>query len=303
MKELFRRYGRGPGAVVLSLVVIWIAMLIVLPNLHMIEQSFRPFLPAAEVGGPKDQYTINNYAIVFSGETVKDFWGLKVPVHLFVLLQTIVYSLVVTVACMLIAYPVGYALALVISPRNLPLFLLLLVMPLLVSDMLRVFAWYVILSFSGPLNWFIDLLGFEKVRWINGFNAITITLAYSCVLFMVIPIYNAVATLNRSIVEAAEDLGAKRWQIHRDIIIPHAKTGIASGCTMVFMFSVGSVITPNIMGSPDSRWFTQIIEQWMSRSYDWNAAAAYSFLLLLVCTIFVSITMRIFRVSLNQIAK
>jgi spermidine/putrescine transport system permease protein len=86
-------------------------------------------------------------------------------------------------------------------------------------------------------------------------------------------------------------------------VLPHAKPGIASGSVMVFMLSAGSLLVPSILGSTTSQWFTQTIDQWFKDALDWNTASAYAFLLLILCTVFVSIAMKLFRVKLSDIAK
>jgi spermidine/putrescine transport system permease protein len=130
-----------------------------------------------------------------------------------------------------------------------------------------------------------------------------IGLVYTYILFMLFPIYNAITSLDSNQVEAARDLGASTVRTHRRVIMPHAKPGIASGCVMVFMLSAGSIIVPSVLASPGSRWFTQIIQQWFFEGQDWNTGSAYAFLLLLLCTVFVSVMMRVMNVRLVDIAK
>jgi spermidine/putrescine transport system permease protein len=120
---------------------------------------------------------------------------------------------------------------------------------------------------------------------------------------MLFPIYNAISALDTNQIEASEDLGASMWRTHWRVIIPHSKPGIASGCVMVFMLCAGSVIVPTTLASTNSRWFTEIIQQWMFEGLDWNTGSAYAFLLLALCIIFVSLVMRILNVRLVDIAK
>ena len=141
------------------------------------------------------------------------------------------------------------------------------------------------------------------IRWITGFRGVMIGLVYTYVLFMLLPVYNAIQSLDTNQIEAAEDLGAPWWKTHLRVILPHAKPGIASGAVMVFMLSAGSLLVPSILGSTTSQWFTQTIQQWMNDALDWNTASAYAFLPLFLCTAFVSWVMWIFRVKLSDIAK
>jgi spermidine/putrescine transport system permease protein len=120
---------------------------------------------------------------------------------------------------------------------------------------------------------------------------------------MLFPIYNAIQALDSHQIEAAEDLGAPAWRIHWRVVIPHSKPGIASGCVMVFMLSAGSIIVPSLLASPGSRWFTEIVQQWMFEAQDWNTGSAYAFLLLVLCTVFVTLMMRLLNVRLVDIAK
>jgi len=307
MQDLLRRYGSGLTGAFIFLTAFWLLVLIVLPNLYLFENSFRPYLPVAEMGGPKDVYSLNNYAKIFTGESQMEVLGasVPVPVHIKSFLLTVWYSTVVTVICFALAYPLAYYLAKVVAPKSLATLFLLLFVPLWVSEVLRSFAWFIILSLNGPLNFALIGLGIteEKIRWISGYRSILIGLIYTYVLFMLFPIYNAIQSLDTNQIEAAQDLGSPWWRTHLRVVLPHAKPGIASGAVMVFMLSAGSLLVPVLLGSTESNWFTQVIQQWMFEAQDWNTGSAYAFVLLLLCTVFVSLVMRIFRVKLSDIAK
>ncbi|WP_103256751.1 ABC transporter permease [Tabrizicola aquatica] len=308
MQDLIRRYGPGLTLLMGLLVAFWLVMLVIVPNITLFEQSFRPYLPVVEVGGPKDTYSLNNYLKVFDGNVDRSFLGFEfsIPVHVLTFWLTIFYSMVVTFLCFLLAYPLAYYMAKIVNPRSLPTLILMLFIPLWVSEVLRAFAWWIILAFKGPLNALLLGLGLieDPIRWTNmGYTGVVIGLIYTYVLFMLFPIYNAIQSLDTNQIEAAEDLGAPWWKIHWRIVLPHSKPGIASGSVMVFMLSAGSLLVPSILGSTTSQWFTQTIDQWFKDALDWNTASAYAFLLLLLCTVFVTIAMRLFRVKLSDIAK
>ncbi|MFN6977149.1 MAG: ABC transporter permease, partial [Gemmobacter sp.] len=118
----------------------------------------------------------------------------------------------------------------------------------------------------------------------------------------VFPIFNAIESLDRNQIEAARDMGASWWTIHRRIVIPHAKPGIASGCIVTFMLVAGSFIVPVLLGGRSSFWFTQAIESQFS-VLNWNGGSAYALILELICLIFVVVMMRVFRVSLRDITR
>jgi spermidine/putrescine transport system permease protein len=294
MSELVRRYGAALAVSFVVLTAFWLLVLVVLPYLYLFENSFRPYLPVTEIGGPKDVYSLDNYLTFF-----------RSPIHVRVFFVTIIYSSIVTVLCFAMAYPLAYYLSKVAKTAVVPTLFLLLLIPLWVSEILRSFAWFIILALKGPLNYGLLGLGIidQPVRWMSGFRSIIIGLVYTYVLFMLFPVYNAIQSLDTNQIEAAQDLGSPWWRTHWRVILPHCKPGIASGAVTVFMLSAGSILVPTLLASTNSRWFTEIIQQWMFESQDWNTGSAYAFLLLLLCTVFVSVMMRLFRVSLADIAK
>lgn len=307
MQDLLKRYGGTLTGAFVLLTTFWLLMLVVLPNITLFEASFRPYLPVNDVGGPKDVYSFGNYMKFFANATDTSIFGIVVPIpiHVKIFFGTIYYSTIVTVITFCVAYPLAFYLAKVVSPKSLPTLFLLLFVPMWVSEVLRSFAWFIILAFKGPLNALLLGTGIldQPVRWIMGYQAIIIGLVYTYVLFMLFPIYNAVQSLDTNQIEAAQDLGSPWWRTHWRIILPHAKPGIASGAVMVFMLSAGSLLVPALLGSPTSLWFTQTIQQYMLEAQDWNTGAAYAFLFLMLCTVFVSLVMWVFKVRLTDIAR
>ena len=307
MDDLLRRYGPTLTGAFMLLTAFRLLMLVILPNITLFEASFRPYLPVVDVGGPKDIYSLNNYAKFLANSTDTNVFGFNIPmpIHVKIFFGTIYYSTMVTVITFVVAYPLAFYLAKVVSPKSLPTLFLLLFVPLWVSEVLRSFAWWLILALKGPLNAILLGTGIldQPVRWIMGYRAIIIGLVYTYVLFMVFPIYNAIQSLDTNQIEAAQDLGSPWWRTHLRVILPHAKPGIASGSVIVFMLAAGSLLVPALLGSPTSLWFTQTIQQWMLESQDWNTGAAYSFLFLILCTVFVSLVMWLFKVQLTDIAK
>jgi len=307
MHDLLRRYGTGLTAAFVLLTAFWLLILLILPNLTMFESSFRPYLPVTEVGGPKDVYSWQNYTSILENPIDVSLFGVafSLGVRVKVFLLTIFYSGVVTIITFLMAYPLSYYLAKIVAPKSLPTLFLLLFVPLWVSEVLRSFAWYIILTLKGPLNGVLMALGLidTEIRWIAGFSPVIIGLVYTYVLFMVFPLYNAIQSLDSNQIEAAEDLGSPWWRTHLRVILPHSKPGIASGAVMVFMLSAGSLLVPSLLGSTTSGWFTQTIQGIMLDSQDWNRGAAYAFMLLFVCTVVVGFLMWLFKVKLSEVAK
>lgn len=294
MSGLVRRFGLPLTAGMVLVSAAWVIVLVVLPYLFMVDLSFRPNLLPEQLGGPDDHYTLANYATLFAN-----------TIHFSIFVRTIWASALITLICLAVCYPVAYYLAQLAPPARVPLFLLLLIIPFWINEILRTFAWFVILAYQGPLNGLLRGLGIidRPIRYLSGSGGVVVGMVYAFILFMVFPLYNALQTLDHNQVEAARDLGAGTLRIHRRIVVPHAKPGIAVGAIMVFMLAASSYAVPTILGSPNSRWFTEVIYQWFFEGQNWPQGSAYAFLLLLLCMAFILLMMRVFRVGIADIAK
>ena len=314
MAAMLRRYGKVITGLSVFLTAFWLLALVLLPYFDLFESSFRPYLPFVEVGGPKDIYSLSNYLSIFNHPTdIKlNFLGfnfiLNISIHLWVFIVTIVFSCITTFITLVLCYPLAYYLAKVLNPGRLATFMLILIIPMWVSELLRTFAWFILLAFNGPLTITLQNMGLITggVRWtwgLWGYSGVVATMVYVYVLFMLFPVYNAMTSLDMNQIEAAKDLGASRWRTHWRVVIPFCKPGIASGCVTVFMLCVGSLLVPGLLNSPSSQWFTEVIYARMFDENDWNGGAAYAFLMLIACTVFVTLAMRLFKVGLADIAK
>ncbi|HXH04455.1 MAG TPA: ABC transporter permease [Candidatus Competibacteraceae bacterium] len=294
MSSLLRRFGLPLTLLIVALSLFWVLLQIVLPQLVMIDFSLRPNLPPAAQGGPEDAYTLVNYQTLWRN-----------TIHFQIFVKTIVASAVVTLVTFLVCYPVAFYLAQVARGARARLLLLMLVVPFWINEILRTFAWFIILAFNGPLNGLLLALGItaEPIRWLDGNTGVMLGMVYAYLLFMVFPLYNAIDSLDPNQIEAARDLGAAWWRIHWRVVLPHARPGVATGCVMVFMLAAGSYAVPALLGSPRSRWFTEIIYNWFFEGGNWNQGAAYAFILLLLCVGFIVLMLKLFRVNLGDIAK
>ncbi|WP_157014368.1 ABC transporter permease [Mesorhizobium xinjiangense] len=293
MADLYKRFGGGLGTLFLVIVASWIAGMVLAPNVMMIDYALRPNLPPSQIGGPDDIYSLDNI-LYLANESV----------HRAIFYKTVWASALVAFATFLVCYPLAFWLAQNATPNQTALVLLALTIPFWINEVLRTLAWYILLAFRGPLNAFLLGLGIidEPVRW-YGDGGVLVGMTYAYILFMLFPIYNSIESLDKSQIEAARDLGASTWRIHWRVVIPHAKAGIATGCVFTFMLAAGSYVAPALLGSPGSRWFTEIIYNWFFEGGDWNRGAAYALVLLVLCLAVVLITLRIARVSLAEVAK
>ena len=212
------------------------------------------FVPLDKViAEPPRDYGVKNYAYLAGN-----------ALHRIIFLKTMGVSLLVTCIAFALCYPIAYYLAQTGNKQRTAVVMIGLIIPYWVNEILRTFAWLMLLSQNGLINqalMWIGIIG-EPIDFLNNNSGVVIGMVYCYVLFMVFPIYNSLETLDHNQIEAARDLGAGWWRIHRKIAIPHAKPGIAVGCIMTFMVAVGTYAVPSILGGTSSLWFTQVIYSW-----------------------------------------
>ena len=259
----------------------WIVFMIILPQLYMLDFSFRYNLTPNEIGGPNDVYTLKNYKyLIFGRESDSELFNW---LHLEVFAKTIFASVIVTLINFLLCYPLAFFMAQSVRGRGQRLLFLCLLLPFWVNEILRAFAFKLIFADLGLINNFLMALGIldQPYDFLGANVALYTGLTYAYILLMIFPLYNAIESLDPNQVEAARDMGASWMKIHMRVVMPHAKPGIASGCTMVFMLTAGALAAPNILGGPSSLWFTQIIYQWYNTGGNWPQGSAYAFVLLI----------------------
>ena len=229
------------------------------------------------------------------------------PLHLKIFVKTILYATLVTLIAFVVCYPVAYFASNLKGALGAGAILLLLVVPYSINELLRVYAWVMILAREGVLNSGLQALGVigsDPPQWVASNNSVFLVMAYAYILFMMFPLMNTLGTLDRSQVEAARDLGASVWRVHYRVVLPHAKPGIAMGAIVVFMLSAGVITVPELVGRglhPD--WFSQVIYRRFFDTGDWNQGSAYSLMLLASCIVFILMVLSAFRVSIREIAK
>jgi spermidine/putrescine transport system permease protein len=299
----WQRHGVAVGLYLVTAVLLWAVVMIVLPLLYMIDLSFRPKLPPPRMGGPEDVYTLQNYHyFLFGSNTSRAAWN---TVHLKAFGLTILVSILITALNLAICYPIAFLMAQAASPGRLRVMMLLLIVPYWVNEILRAFAFRVLFASQGVINTALLRAGLvsEPVDFIGADMALYAGLSYAYVLMMMFPLYNALESLDRNQVEAARDLGAPWWHVHLHVVVPHAKPGIASGSTLVFMLCAGALAAPLILGGPRSLWFTPIVYDRFYQAFNWPQGAAYAFILLVTCVVFVLAVLRLFRVGLGEITR
>jgi spermidine/putrescine transport system permease protein len=302
-RDFFRRNGMALSIFLLGAVGFWMFIMIILPQVFMLDFSFRFNLPPAKIGGPEDAYTLDNYRfMVFGSAGNPDSYNV---IDLTVFFRTLLAAIFVTLFDVAICYPIAFFLAQMTHGGWARLMVLSLIVPFWVNEILRAFAFRIMFGSTGIINSTLMWAGVldQPYDFIRNDVALYAGLGYAFILLMIFPIYNAIESLDRNQIEAARDLGSPWWRIHWRVVIPYAKPGITSGCTMVFMLTAGALAAPQILGGPSSLWFTQIIYQWFNTGGNWPRGSAYAIVLLISCVAFVLVMMRVFKVKLGEIGR
>ena len=300
-KGFFERNGTAMGMVFILLVAFWTLFLVTLPYLYMVVESFHPRLPPLKRGGPEDFLTLEQYKSFFV-QPSDGTWNLT---HLWAFAFSILASVAVTALNFAICYPLAYYMAQAGSAQKVRLIMLGLIVPYWVNEILRAFALRLLMATKGLINQTLIGAGIidQPFDFLGSNTGLYVGLSYAYLLVMMFPLYNAIESLDKNQIEAARDLGAPWWKIHRDVVIPYAKPGIASGCTMVFMLSAGSLAAPLFLGGPSTLWFTAIVYDFFFQAFNWPRGSAYAFILLAACIAFVMVMLRLFKVSLGETIK
>lgn len=209
------------------------------------------------------------------GATLRAFEGL----YLAILLKSAGIAALVTLICLVAGFPV--ALLIAFAPdRAKPWLLLAVMLPFWTNLLIRTYALQAILRDQGLVNQALGLAGIAPLPMINTDFAVVLGLVYVHLPFMVLPLYAALDRLDRSLIEAALDLGAGQLRALATVVVPLALPGIASGILVTFVPAIGSYLTPDLLGGPDSQMIANVIERQFKRADDWAFGAALSFVLL-----------------------
>jgi spermidine/putrescine transport system permease protein len=232
--------------------------------------------------------TFKNYAKAFSPEVLKVMW------------DSVWISLLTTLICLVVGFPV--ALAMTFADEKQKAWLLLLVMlPFWTNLLIRTYALIAVMRTSGVINHGLeglhDLLGmaglqmggFEAVPLLYNKFAVVVGLVYVHLPFMVLPLYAALDRLDKSLIEASLDLGAGHLQTIMRVVVPLAAPGIAAGLVITFIPALGAYLTPDLLGGPDDLMIASLIERQFKRANDWPFGAALSFILMYITLIFFAI--------------
>ncbi len=224
-------------------------------------------------------------------------------IHLGIIWKSMWTAAVATVLCLLLGFPLALGIAFA-PPRFKNLLLLIVILPFWTNLLIRTYAWIAVLRTRGFLNfgleWVhekataaLDLVGlggllgpFQPLELLYNQPAVVIGLVYVNLPFLVLPLYATLEKLDKSYLEASLDLGASQWRTFVSVMTPLALPGIVSGGLLVYILSLGTYLTPALLGGTDSEMIGNLIARQFGASRDWPFGAALSFLLLYATFLF-----------------
>jgi len=271
---------------------IWLLLFLVLPTLLILDISLVPDLRPEDVGG---SYGLGNYSRVFN-----PFDPSFDSVYLQVIWRSVYYATVSTIACLVLGFPVAYWLA-IMAPRRWRNFLVVaFILPLWTSSLLRSYAWISILRPTGLLNTFITWLSglipgvdLPTQNWLYSSAAVFVGLTYNFLPYMVLILYASLEKLDISLLEAAADLGANPRQTFWKVTVPQTLPGIAAGCLLVFITSMGDFVVPTLLGGASSMTISRLIyNQFLGITRNWGLGSALSMVLILAVSLAIALLLK-----------
>ncbi len=211
-------------------------------------------------------------------------------IYLKLFARTMWMSLMITLSCVLLGYPVAWLLA-NLPVREANLLMVLVLLPFWTSLLVRTSAWKVLLQQQGVINEILVWLGFvddaNRLILMNNSTGTIIAMTHILLPFMILPLYSVMKTIPPTYLRAAKSLGATNWTAFRRVYFPQSVPGIGAGSILVFILAIGYYITPEIVGGTDGVFISNRIAYHISRSLNWGLAAALgSILLVLVLALY-----------------
>lgn len=205
------------------------------------------------------------------------------PLYYSAYLSSLKMAGIATLGCLLLGYPMAYAIAKA-PKRQQPLLLMLVMLPSWTSFLIRIYAWMGLLSNNGVLNHVLLWLGVinEPLQILNTNLAVYIGIVYAYLPFMILPLYSTLSKMDNSLLEAASDLGARKLRAFWQVTWPLSRGGVIAGCMLVFIPAVGEFVIPELLGGPDSLMIGKVLWQEFFNNRDWPVASALAIVMLLL---------------------
>jgi putrescine transport system permease protein len=281
VKALLKRAGLQGRSVVTAIPYLWLLLFFLIPFVIVLKISFSSTLIAMPPYEPLLHWTaekvlqiklnLGNFAFLVEDNL---YWKAY--------LNSIWVASVSTLFCLLLGYPIAYAIARS-NPSARNILMLLIVLPFWTSFLLRVYAWIGILKNNGLLNNFLIWIGAidQPIQMLQTDFAVYVGIVYSYLPFMILPLYANLEKMDLTLLEAAADLGCKPWQGFLKVTLPLSLPGVRAGCLLVFIPAVGEFVIPSLLGDPGMLMIGKVLWTEFFNNRDWPIASAVAIVLLL----------------------
>ncbi len=222
-------------------------------------------------------FTWSNYVEVWTGK-----------VYQAIMLRSLTVSMLVTLVTVVIAFPIAYFVSFHVAPSRKSLWLFLITIPFWTSYLIRVFLWKVILGYNGVVNSGLLSVGIidEPLQWINyNVGALVMTLAHAYAPFAILPIFVALEKIDRSLLEAGQDLGESKLRTFWRVTLPLAMPGVIAATLIVFIPTIGDYVTPDLIGGGKLPMIANMIEVKMLKQNDKAIGSAIAVSAMLIVAI------------------
>lgn len=212
--------------------------------------------------------------------TLENIIAISKPEHAKALYLALGLSLISTLICLILAYP----LAMILSSMNVnqhSFIVLIFILPMWMNFLLRTLAWQTLLEKTGVINSILSFLHLPALNIINTPYAIVLGMVYNFLPFMVLPIYNSLVKIDRNVIHAARDLGANGLQVFAKITLPLTLPGIISGITMVFIPALTTFVISKLLGGSKILLIGNVVEEEFTQAGNWNLGSGLSIVLML----------------------
>lgn len=226
--------------------------------------------------------------------TFKNFAKFIEPTYLSVFVKSLRIGIVTTLLCLILGYPLAYIIS-KMNEKTQDLFILLVTIPMWINTLLRTYAWMNLLSDNGIVNSLLGLLGIDPINMMYTDFSVMIGMVCDFLPFMIIPIHTSLHKMDRSLLEAAGDLGAHPIQAFWKITFKLSIPGVLNGVMMVFLMAISTFVIPKLLGGGQYVLIGNLIENQFISVGDWNFGSAISMILAIIILLFMSAMKKIDR--------
>ena len=206
-----------------------------------------------------------------------------------IFVRSIWLAVIATVICLILAYPVSFMLSRM-KKHHQGTMLMIVMLPMWMNFLLRTYAWMTLLGNNGIINYLFSLVGLGPFKLINTEGAVVLGMVYNYLPFMILPLYSVMVKIDKSLIEAASDLGCNPVSVLFRVIVPLSVPGIMSGVTMVFVPAISTFIISRMLGGGSNLLIGDLIEmQFLGNSYNPHLGAGISLVLMVIILVIMTI--------------